>query len=100
MASPAFCRIGRARAAWTIRVNDSQLLLKERPINIASQLRQRMGEIDNPIQTRSEEVSLAALVSLRCPEGADSNGIALPLVGGISKKTTEESHFPANAITC
>jgi hypothetical protein len=98
---------GQRRLAGTIPINRIQVLLDEGPVDARPQLRQRMVEVDDLIQTRPQPLCLTAVASFARPHGQDPPGsVSAAADHGRSRRSNfagklrVKDKFLANTLTC
>jgi hypothetical protein len=64
MAKPAISRVGSGRPAGIIVVELAEARLEKAPVDHARERHQRVGQVDDLIEPRPEQIRLAALASL------------------------------------
>src|SRR5215218_5993366 len=105
IANPAINRVGSGGRAGRIRIDGSELLLEEAPVDRCCELHHRMIKVDDLVEPRPEEIALPRLPTFLRPHDKPplppqrSKGITARGTNQFARKPVHNECNPANTIT-
>src|SRR5215203_1094553 len=105
IANPAINRVGSGGRAGRIRIDGSELLLEEAPVDRCCELHHWMIKVDDLVEPRPEEIALPRLPTFLRPHESPrrrpqrSQGITARTPHQFARKPIHNGRNPANTIT-